>query len=45
MVSGDDTTETESLLRAAGQGDRAAFSQLVDMHRAYLRRVIDLRMD
>ncbi len=45
MVSGDDTTETESLLRAAEQGDRAALSRLVDMHRAYLRRVIDLRMD
>ena len=45
MASSHDTTETEALLQAAGQGDRAALSRLVQMHRNYLRRVIDLRMD
>ncbi len=45
MESGHDTSHTESLLRAAGLGDRAALSELIETHRDYLRRVIDLRMD
>ncbi len=44
---GDDneSTHTDRLLQAAGMGDRSALSELVDMHRDYLRRVIELRLD
>ena len=45
MDSSHDSSRTESLLRAAGQGDRSALSELIETHRDYLRRVIDLRMD
>lgn len=45
MGRNDETTQTESLLQAAGRGDRAALSCLVEMHRDYLRRVVELRMD
>jgi RNA polymerase sigma-70 factor (ECF subfamily) len=45
LESSHDTSHTESLLRAASLGDRAALSELIETHRDYLRRVIDLRMD
>ncbi len=37
--------ETQSLLADARGGDPAAVNQLLDKHRAALRRMIDLRMD
>jgi len=45
LSSNNSTQDTDTLLRAISAGDRDAFNQLVDMHRDYLRRVIDLRMD
>jgi RNA polymerase sigma-70 factor (ECF subfamily) len=40
-----DSSETQSLLRAAGTGDRRAFDQLLARHRPELRQFIELRMD
>lgn len=40
-----DTNRTDELLRAAGNGDRSAVNELIDMHRDYLRRVVELRLD
>ena len=40
-----DTSETQQLLEQARQGDAAAVNQLLDRHRAALRRLVDLRMD
>lgn len=37
--------ETQSLLSSARGGDAAAVNQLLERHRAALRRMIDLRMD
>ena len=46
MVASDaDSTETEQLLQRLAQGDRSAMDQLFSMHRDYLRRLIDLRME
>jgi RNA polymerase sigma-70 factor (ECF subfamily) len=45
LQSDHETSRTESLLRAASLGDRSALSELIGMHRDYLRRVIDVRMD
>lgn len=40
-----DAPETERLLHLVGGGDRAAFERLFARHRAYLRRVVELRLD
>lgn len=39
-----DTNLTESLLNRVAAGDSRALGELLDLHRPYLRRVIDLRM-
>jgi RNA polymerase sigma-70 factor (ECF subfamily) len=44
-VINDNSTETDRLLSQARAGDRAAIEALYSAHRAYLRCVIDLRMD
>jgi RNA polymerase sigma-70 factor (ECF subfamily) len=41
----DDSAETAGLLDRAGAGDRAAFERLFALHRPYLRKVIELRLD
>jgi RNA polymerase sigma-70 factor (ECF subfamily) len=40
-----DSAETESLLHRAGAGDRQAFNFLFAEHRAFLRQVVELRID
>jgi RNA polymerase sigma-70 factor, ECF subfamily len=45
LTSLHDSTVTEQLLARLQQGDASALERLVDTHRAYLKRVIDLRMD
>jgi RNA polymerase sigma-70 factor (ECF subfamily) len=40
-----DSAETENLLALVRAGDRGAFDQLFALHRPYLRRVVELRMD
>ncbi len=40
-----DSTETEQLLRQVRAGERQATAQLLNRHRAYLRRLIELRLD
>ena len=40
-----DSTETRDLLERLRAGDRAALDQLLSRHRAFLRRLIDLRLD
>jgi RNA polymerase sigma-70 factor, ECF subfamily len=40
-----DSAETQSLLARAGAGDPVAFEQLFARHRAFLRQVVELRMD
>jgi RNA polymerase sigma-70 factor (ECF subfamily) len=40
-----DTTETACLLEQARAGDRRAVAQLLDRHREYLRRFVELRLD
>lgn len=40
-----DDAETQRLLQLARAGDRQALDRLFAMHRAYLRRVVELRMD
>jgi RNA polymerase sigma-70 factor (ECF subfamily) len=44
-VISDNSTKTDRLLAQARAGDRAAIEALYSAHRAYLRCVIDLRMD
>ena len=45
MDTHSDSPEVESLLQAAEQGDRSALNTLMDMHRDFLRRVVELRLD
>ena len=45
MPSANDANETQRLLRRVSQGDRTAIGRLVDLHRNYLCRLIDLRME
>jgi RNA polymerase sigma-70 factor, ECF subfamily len=40
-----DSAETQGLLRRVRAGDREAFGQLFARHQAYLRRVVELRLD
>jgi RNA polymerase sigma-70 factor (ECF subfamily) len=40
-----DSGETQSLLRQIRAGDRHAFEQLFARHQAYLRRLVELRLD
>jgi RNA polymerase sigma-70 factor (ECF subfamily) len=40
-----DSAETQRLLRRARAGDRPAVAQLLARHRAYLHRVVELRLD
>jgi RNA polymerase sigma-70 factor (ECF subfamily) len=40
-----DSSETQTLLNRARQGELAAINELLDRHREALRRMIDLRMD
>ena len=40
-----DSAETQQLLRGIRAGDRRAFDRLFERHRAYLRQVIELRID
>src|SRR5260370_41757053 len=40
-----DSTETEQLLRQVRAGEKLATEQLLNRHRAYLRRLIELRLD
>jgi RNA polymerase sigma-70 factor (ECF subfamily) len=39
------STETDHLLSRAGRGDQAAIESLLERYQAYLRRLIELRMD
>jgi hypothetical protein len=43
--SSGDSRETRRLLELAAQGDRNAFDLLFEQHRAWLRRLISLRLD
>ena len=45
MAAADESLVTERLLSAAAQGNLSAVGELVDMHRDYLRRVIELQLD
>jgi RNA polymerase sigma-70 factor, ECF subfamily len=45
MKTNEDSSQTSRLLDAAAQGDRRAVEQLIEVHRNYLRKIIDLRMD
>lgn len=45
LILNIDTEGTESLLEAAGRGDVSALGRLIDLHRDYLRRVVDLQID
>ena len=45
MASRSDSTRTNRLLERASTGDRSALDALFSNYRAYLRRVIELRMD
>lgn len=45
MTSQRDLTETEELLRRLDQGDDSALEQLLALHRDYLKRIIELRME
>jgi RNA polymerase sigma-70 factor (ECF subfamily) len=40
-----DSSQTQELLQQAREGDAAAINELLDRHRAALRRMVDLRMD
>ena len=40
-----DSPETGRLLQQARSGDPGAIDQLLDRHRSYLRRMVQLRMD
>jgi RNA polymerase sigma-70 factor (ECF subfamily) len=40
-----DSRETQNLLRQVRAGDRQAFEQLFTRHQAYLRRLVELRLD
>jgi RNA polymerase sigma-70 factor (ECF subfamily) len=40
-----DSAATQRLLERARTGDRAAFEQLFAQHRAFLRQIVELRMD
>ena len=41
----DESAETRGLLELVRAGDRAAFDRLFALHRPYLRKVIELRLD
>jgi RNA polymerase sigma-70 factor, ECF subfamily len=45
LASQHELNDTEQLLARLEQGDASALGQLVARHRAYVKRVIDLRMD
>src|SRR5689334_9955877 len=45
MEAAADNPETQRLLQMAWGGDRQAFDRLFALHRAYLRQVVELRMD
>src|SRR6056297_3426888 len=45
MASSDESDRTDRLLEAAEMGDESALNHLIEMHRDYLRRVVNLRMD
>src|SRR6516164_9561444 len=40
-----DSTETRNLLRQIEAGDRQAFERLFDRYQAYLRQVVEVRLD
>ena len=40
----DDTTQTDRLLAAIGRGDDSALGELVRLHEAYLRKIIQIRI-
>jgi RNA polymerase sigma-70 factor (ECF subfamily) len=40
-----DSAQTQSLLQRAQTGDRQAYEELFARHRAYLRQVVELRLD
>lgn len=44
MASVNDSNRTQDLLQRIRGGDRAAREELLELHRNYLRRVIDLRI-
>jgi RNA polymerase sigma-70 factor (ECF subfamily) len=44
-VSIADSTSTDALIAAIADGDHAAVDELLARHRAYLRRMVDVRMD
>ncbi len=41
----DNSDETDQLLAAAARGSRANWGELLDRHRARLRRMLGLRLD
>lgn len=45
LDSSKKNNQTEQLVELAGQGDKLALNELFQIHRAYLRRVIDLRLE
>ena len=40
-----DSTETRDLLSRLGGGDQSALERLMEMHRIYLRKLVDVRME
>ncbi len=45
MMADTDTNHTDRMIQQAIAGDTAAADKLIASYRAYLRKVIDLRMD
>jgi len=45
LPSPHDTSETDELLRRLDDGDRSALDRLLDCHRDYIRRIVELRME
>ncbi len=45
MPTASDSTNTQRLLDRVSQGDAGALNRLIQLHQAYIRRVVDLRMD
>ena len=45
MSDSNDSGETANLLRAVADGDSASLQRLLELHRPYLKRVVQMRMD
>lgn len=45
MTGSHNGTETQELLDRLNDGDNGAFARLIELHRTYLRKLLDLRME